>query len=82
MYKFAIIGHPLSHSLSNVMHTAAFKECGFEGIYDILDTEPEDLVSRVKMLKAQGYNGFNVTIPHKVPITLFLEQFDDFANLK
>jgi len=81
LYKLAIIGYPLSHSLSNVMHQAAFKACGLEGCYDVLETKPEDLVSVVKRLKSQGYNGFNVTIPHKVPITLFLEQFDDFSNL-
>ena len=81
MYKFGIIGHPLSHSLSNVMHQAAFKECGLEGTYDVLDTKPEDIVSRIKFLKSNGYNGFNVTIPHKVTVSLFLEQFDEYANL-
>jgi len=81
VYKFGIIGHPLSHSLSNIMHQAAFKECGFEGTYDVLDTKPEDIVSRIKFLKANNYNGFNVTIPHKVTVSLFLEQFDEYANL-
>ncbi len=81
VYKFAIIGHPLSHSLSNVMHQAAFKQCGLEGTYDVLDTKPEDIVSRIKSLKGNGYNGFNVTIPHKVTVSLFLEQFDDYSNL-
>lgn len=81
MYKLGIIGHPLSHSLSNVMHQAAFRECGLEGTYEVLDTKPEDIVSRIKFLKSHGYNGFNVTIPHKVTVSLFLEQFDDYANL-
>ncbi len=76
-----IIGHPLSHSLSNVMQQAALKTSGLEGTYEVLDTPSEDLITRVKMLKIQGYNGFNVTIPLKVPITLFLEQFDEYANL-
>ncbi len=81
MIKFAVIGHPLTQSLSAVMHNAMLKELGIEGSYELLDTESEDLVSRVKMLKSQGYNGFNVTIPHKVPITLFLDEFDKSADI-
>ena len=80
-YKLAIIGYPLSHSLSKVIHETALKNCGFEGSYDILPTEPENLVHRIKRLKVEGYNGFNVTIPHKVPITLFLSKFDTNADL-
>ena len=81
MIKFAVIGHPLSQSLSAVMHNAMFKELGLDGTYETLDTESEDLISRVKQLKSQDYSGFNVTIPHKVPITLFLDEFDRSADI-
>lgn len=81
VYKFAVIGYPLSHSLSKVIHEAALKSCNLEGSYDILPTEPENLVHRIKRLKVEGYNGFNVTIPHKVPIALFLSKFDTNADL-
>ncbi len=81
MIKLALIGHPLAQSLSAVMHEAMLKDLGLEGSYELLDTESEDLVSRVKMLKSQGYTGFNITIPHKVPITLFLDEFDTSANI-
>ena len=80
-YKLGIIGHPLSHSLSNVMQKAALESCNLEGTYDVLDTPSEDLIPRIKMLKTQNYDGFNITIPHKVPITLFIEQCDDYANI-
>ena len=81
MNKFAVIGHPLTQSLSAVMHNAMFKELGLDCSYELLDTESEDLVTRVKQLKSQGYGGFNVTIPLKVPITLFLDEFDKLADL-
>ena len=81
MMKFAVIGHPLTQSLSSVMHNAMLKDLGIDGTYELLDTEQEDLVTRVKQLKSQGYTGFNVTIPLKVPITLFLDEFDNLANL-
>ena len=80
-YKFGIIGCPLSHSLSKVMQEAAFRSVNLDGIYDVLETQQEDLIQRLKFLKTQGYNGFNVTIPHKIPITLFLSDVDEVANL-
>ncbi len=80
-YKLAIIGYPLSHSLSKVIQEAALKSCNLSGSYDILPTEPEELITRIKRLKVEGYDGFNVTIPHKVPITLFLSKFDTNADL-
>ena len=81
MYKFGLIGYPLSHSMSAVIHKAAMKDLGIEGDYEILETPPEDLISRVKYLKVNGYNGFNITIPHKVPMVMFLDSFDEKANL-
>ena len=81
MYKFGLIGYPLSHSMSAIIHKAAMKDLGVEGDYEILETPPEDLVSRVKYLKTNGYNGFNITIPHKVPMVMFLDSFDEKANL-
>lgn len=81
MYKFAVIGYPLTQSLSAIMHNAMLKQMGIDGTYELLETESEDLVTRVKFLKSRGYTGFNVTIPHKVPITLFLDDFDKLANL-
>lgn len=80
MYKFGIIGCPLSHSLSKVMHEAAFKSLNLEGSYDVLETGKEDLIQRIKFLKVNGYNGFNVTIPHKIPMALFLSDVDEIAN--
>ena len=81
MYKFGLIGYPLSHSMSSVIHKAAMKDLGVEGDYEILETPPEDLVSRIKYLKTNNYNGFNITIPHKVPMVMFLDSFDEKANL-
>lgn len=81
MYKFGLIGYPLSHSMSKIIQEAAFKSVGLEGTYEILETEQEDLVSRIKYLRAYGFQGFNVTIPLKVPITLFLSGVDNVANI-
>lgn len=81
MYKFGLIGYPLSHSMSKVIQEAAFKSVGLDGCYEILETPQEDLISRLKYLRANGFQGFNVTIPLKVPITLFLSGVDNVANI-
>lgn len=81
MYKLGLIGYPLGHSMSAVIQQAGFKSIGETGSYDILETPPEDLINRIKDLKVNNYNGFNVTIPLKVPIALFLDEIDETANI-
>lgn len=81
MFKLGIIGYPLGHSISAVIQKAGLESIGLEGSYDVMETPPEDLISRIKYIKANGYNGFNVTIPLKVPMSLFLEDIDDYANI-
>ena len=81
MYKLGIIGYPLTHSISAAIQKAGFESLGLEGSYDVLETTPEDLISRIKYLKTNDYNGFNVTIPLKVPMSLFLDDIDDYANI-
>ena len=80
-YKLALIGYPLGHSLSPVLYKAAFEDLGIDGTYEILPTESEDLVTRIKYLRSRKYYGFNVTIPHKVPVTLFISKYDEYVNM-
>ena len=80
-YKLAIIGYPLGHTLSPILYNTAFKQLGIKGSYEVLPTEPEDLITQIKQLRAKKYFGFNVTIPHKVPVTLFLAKYDEFVNM-
>ncbi len=81
MVKLGIIGYPLGHSISAVIQKAGLKSIGLDGSYDVMETPPEDLISRIKYIKSNGYNGFNVTIPLKVPMSLFLDDIDDYANI-
>ena len=81
MYKLGIIGYPLGHSISAVIQKAGLESIGLGGEYDVMETPPEELINRIKYIKANGYNGFNVTIPLKVPMSLFLEDIDDYANI-
>lgn len=81
MFKTGIIGYPLGHTLSPVMHKAAFEYTHLEGDYIVLETPPDDLISRIKYLKVNSFNGFNVTIPLKVWIVPLLNDVDEYANI-
>ncbi|MBQ8168571.1 shikimate dehydrogenase, partial [bacterium] len=79
--KFAVIGFPLGHSLSSVIHTVGFKSMGLDATYETLETDPEDLVTRIKALKNENYKGFNLTIPLKLPVALFVDEVDKSADI-
>jgi shikimate dehydrogenase len=68
MRKLAVIGHPISHSLSPVMQNAALAAAGLGGewLYEAIDIAPEQLPQRLAELAGSGeYGGLNVTVPHK-----------------
>jgi shikimate dehydrogenase len=79
--KYGLIGYPLGHSLSTYIHNAGFKSLGLNYTYEILETPPDTLVDRIKFLKANNYSGFNVTIPLKLPVALFLDEIDASADI-
>ncbi len=79
--KFCVIGYPLGHSLSFVVHTAGFKSMGLQASYETLETPPETLVEKIKYLKNNNYKGFNVTIPLKLPVALFVDEVDKSADI-
>ncbi len=75
-----LLGYPLGHSVSPAMHNAAFQALGLDGRYDALPTPPERLAEIVAGLRAAGYRGFNVTIPHKQAVMALLDELSDAAQ--
>ena len=74
--KFAVIGHPVAHSLSPKMHQANFKAIGFDGTYEKFDVAPEDVERFVREKQREGYAGLNVTVPHKLAVIPLLDHVD------
>lgn len=66
--KAAVIGDPISHSLSPKIHNFLIKRHNIDGIYIAVEIKKENLISNVKSLIEMGFAGFNVTIPHKEEI--------------
>lgn len=74
-----VIGDPIEHSLSPLMHNAAIDKLGLNYIYLPFHVKPEFLEGAVKSLKALEIRGINVTIPHKVTIMEYLDEIDEAA---
>lgn len=62
---FAVVGHPVAHSLSPPMQNAAFRAAGRNALYVALDVPPPRLAEALAGLHAAGFAGLNVTLPHK-----------------
>ncbi len=61
----AIIGHPVSHSLSPALHNAAFAAAGLDWIYVAFDVEAGEAATALAGMRALGIGGLSVTMPHK-----------------
>jgi shikimate dehydrogenase len=62
---YGVIGFPVEHSLSPVMHNAAFEALGMDCVYEAFAVKGEHLAAAVLGAKHLGFGGLNVTIPHK-----------------
>lgn len=69
-----VIGNPVAHSLSPVMHNAAFENLGMNWAYVPLPVEPHMLQGALRGLPALGFMGANVTVPHKEKVIQFLDE--------
>ncbi len=69
----ALIGDPIGHSLSPLMHNAAFEHAGIDYAYLAFRVEGEQLAAAISGMRALGIKGLNVTIPHKVAVIPLLD---------
>ncbi len=80
MKKACVIGYPIAHSRSPLIHNYWLKTYGIEGHYDRREIEPKELKSFLTGLQMEGYVGCNVTIPHKEAAIPFLSHVDDIVR--
>jgi shikimate dehydrogenase len=78
--KAGIIGWPVAHSRSPLIHTYWLEKQGLAGRYDRLPVRPGELAAGVAELAANGYRGANVTIPHKESAFELSDELDDAAR--
>jgi shikimate dehydrogenase len=77
--KFAVFGNPVGHSLSPLMHNAAFKKMNFDAVYTAILAE--DAASIPKEIIGSNIKGASITIPHKTSIMKYLDRVSE-SSLK
>ncbi len=75
-----LLGYPLGHSLSPVMHNAAFQNLGLDWRYKLLEIPPTQIANAVARVREDACAGANVTIPHKQAVIPFLDQLTEHAR--
>ncbi|MBU0678376.1 MAG: shikimate dehydrogenase [Verrucomicrobia bacterium] len=78
---FAVLGHPIGHTLSPVMHNASIKALGLDAVYLAFDVSPEDLMTALSGLTTLGFAGVNLTVPLKEVAFRELSELDESARL-
>ncbi len=79
MDKYGLVGHPLGHSMSPLIHKRLFALSGIEDYsYELIDIPPEKLADSENMLRE--LKGFNITIPHKTSIIPMTDKLGESAE--
>ena len=78
--RAAVLGHPVAHSLSPVLHRAAYAQLGLDWRYDAIEVEAEALAGFVTGLDA-GWAGLSLTMPHKQSVIPLLDHVEPLAEL-
>lgn len=78
---FAVLGHPVGHSLSPVMHNAAFEALDMDALYLAFDVHPNRLMDVLKAMRDMGFVGANLTVPHKEVAFREFTELDESAQL-
>ena len=79
MKRAGVIGWPVAHSLSPVLHGYWLNAHGIAGTYEKIPATPEDFAATIARLRAEGYAGVNVTVPHKEAAFALADRNDDVA---
>jgi shikimate dehydrogenase len=84
-YRLGLIGWPVAHSLSPLIHQLALQACGLEGGYRLYPLEPqhfdEKVTSLIEQLRNKEMHGINVTVPHKQRVLAYTDRLTTSAKL-
>ena len=79
-HKAAVIGFPISQSLSPLMHSHWFEQTGLDGKYGAVEVAESELETVMQRYKRDAYAGFNITVPHKTNILPLLDKLTPIAR--
>ena len=78
--RYAVVGHPVQHSRSPMIHQLFARQTGEDLVYERIDVSPEDLEVTVRGFGAAGGKGLNVTAPHKQAVFELTTERAEAAN--
>ena len=78
--KAFVIGHPINHSRSPLIHGTWLAEYGIDGSYEAIDVAPAELPGFFERLRSGEFAGGNVTIPHKEAVFALCDEVDPLAR--
>ncbi|MDG2187185.1 MAG: shikimate dehydrogenase [Hyphomicrobiales bacterium] len=78
--QLGVLGFPLSHTLSPVIHDYWLKKYDIKGLYEVVEVKPDDLKSFFNR-DIHLYRGLNVTIPYKIDVFQFMDEIDQSARV-
>ena len=79
--KFGIIGNPIKHSLSPVLHEYWFRKYNIDADYSIIEATDKDLPKIIEKVKQGYYSGINVTLPFKQMVINYVDKLVNDAEL-
>ena len=80
MIRAGVMGWPVEHSRSPILHRFWLQEHGIDGEYVLLPVRPEELEGALRSLGPRGFAGCNLTLPHKAAAFPFLEEIEPAAR--
>ncbi|HWL07995.1 MAG TPA: shikimate dehydrogenase [Planctomicrobium sp.] len=77
---FGVLGDPIGHSWSPLLHNASFKRMGLNAVYLPIRVPPDDFQETLKAFDSLGIRGYSVTIPHKEAALAFADQANELTQ--
>ena len=78
--RACVIGHPVAHSRSPLLHSYWLRNLGIAGSYERVDVAPGDVRAFIMGMRAAGFAGCNVTVPHKIAVAHCVDRMDAAAQ--
>jgi shikimate dehydrogenase len=80
-HRYAVIGHPIAHSKSPIIHQLFAEQTGEAISYEAIDVPPDELDDAIRTFFADGGHGLNVTVPHKTDVMALMDKLTPQAKL-
>ncbi|MDH3351335.1 MAG: shikimate dehydrogenase [Gammaproteobacteria bacterium] len=80
MDRYGVMGYPVSHSRSPVIHRLFALQTGQDMQYELLQVSPDKLETAIRQFQRTGGKGLNITVPHKNAVTRMVDQMSERAS--